>query len=98
MTDREAFDFRELKLRMFAECGYVCQYPGCTKSPVYLAHNIAKSKPNLKKYGKEIIYHPLNMRPVCEIPSHNDFFNIGNNPEAIKEKLKEIGRINDGRI
>ena len=91
MTEREAFETEEQKRRIIALAGGWCMYPGCMKPAIFLAHRIAQTKANIKKYGKAVIHHERNLVPVCEIPAHNDYFNIGNRPldvsclvEAIK--------------
>lgn len=80
-----------------------CQYPECGLAGTQLAHRISKGKYNKIgaqnyieiKYGrkfskKDIIHHEFNMITVCNIPSHNDHFNIGNDPVASEELLDRI--------
>ena len=56
-----------------------------------LAHRIKKSKANIKKYGKEIIHHPLNMKAVCGLEC-NAVFDLGHNEYAIEKLVSEIIR------
>jgi 5-methylcytosine-specific restriction endonuclease McrA len=88
---QEAIDKREEKV--FARDNYTCQ---TCKESIYIhgtpqaAHRISKSKMNLKKYGPEIIHHPLNMVSVCSIGYCNDHWNIGNSPIEIEKLVDEI--------
>lgn len=54
---------------------YRCQR--CGAPAVHLAHKIAQTKANIKKFGKEVIHHPLNLVSVCTNSGCNDWFNIG---------------------
>jgi hypothetical protein len=90
MTGRETIEYRDYKYRLFMKYGFECSYPGCHHTPVYLAHRISKTKYNLKTYGKEVIHHELNLRPVCALQAHNDYWNIEHNPVEKKNLLKEI--------
>lgn len=89
----EAEDKREEKV--FARDNWTCQTCGksiYTYGSAQAAHRISKSKANLKKYGPEIIHHPLNLVSVCSIGRCNDFWNIGNSPmeiEALVDKILE---------
>ena len=75
MTSKEKFDAEEKKERILQKAGYQCR--SCGKPAVSLAHRIAQTKSNLKKYGKEIIHHEYNLAAVCERQACNDAFNIG---------------------
>jgi hypothetical protein len=90
MTEREKFNIHENKIRILNRDFYTCQYPGCNNKAIYLAHKICSSKDNLKKYGKEIIHNDKNLVSVCEIQSHNDWFNISFNEGKVKDILNEI--------
>lgn len=96
MKECKSFEISETKRRIFDHYGWNCQYPECISPSIHLAHKIAKTKKNIKKYGKGIIYHDFNLIPVCGISEHNDHFNIGNNPvkcdRLIARIRKEAGR------
>jgi hypothetical protein len=51
-----------------------CQVCGLFRKT--LAHRIAKTKGNIKKWGWYIIYHNFNLTIACN-GDHNDSFNIG---------------------
>lgn len=93
MKEKDKFYANELRERLFAVAGYQCFY--CGDRAYALAHRIAKSQANLKKYGAEVIHHPKNLVVVCDKPSCNDRANIGNNPrkrdKLVKEIMAEIG-------
>jgi hypothetical protein len=82
-----------------------CQWPGCYESATEKAHCIAKTRENIsiihKLWNKEfkdakglqwifanVIQNDLNMKASCR--KHNDYFNIGNKPEQVKNKIIEI--------
>lgn len=84
-------NYRDKKLYILNRDNWKCQYPGCSNPACHLAHRIAQTKANIKKYGKSIIHHELNLVAVCENLEHNSYFNIGFNPvetEKLVEKIK----------
>jgi len=88
MTNKEKFYANERREKIFAEAGYECVR--CGEPVAQLAHRIAKTKTNIKKYGELVINHNFNLVPVCNNPACNDSFNIGNNP---RERDKLVMRI-----
>ena len=94
MTPREKFKADEKKLQIYIMRCAVCEVCGkaILFSEAQLAHRIAKSKPNLKEYGKEIIHHPKNLVLTCgdKMGRCNDSVNIGNNPMAVAELVERI--------
>ena len=89
---RKSLDISEMKLRVFQRDDYICQNCGkyLLSGVPQMAHLIAKSKANLKKYGAEIIHHPFNLASVCCVEPCNSAMNIGNNPEAVRELVERI--------
>ena len=60
----------EKRLKVFERDHYTCC--NCGKSIMYymspqIAHMIAKSKNNIKKYSKEVIDHELNLKSTCSL-------------------------------
>ena len=97
MTERQTFNFALIKLELFAECNYTCQNPECDNS-IYrwgtpqLAHRIANTESNLKKYGKEVIHHKKNLAPVCCLKC-NDAMNIGfdtGSADSLADEIRDI--------
>jgi hypothetical protein len=87
----EAEEKREEKV--FARDNWTCQTCGksiYTYGTPQAAHKICKSKVNIKKYGPEIIHHPLNLVSVCSIGKCNDHWNIGNNPVETEKLVDKI--------
>ena len=60
-----------------------------------LAHRIANTVAFRRKYGSEIIDHPLNVC-VTHPGRCNDRMNIGNNPGACQALLQQIEEHNHG--
>ena len=59
---------QEKRLQIFIKSGWVCEV--CNGylnryNSAQLGHRINQNKVNLKKYGKEVIHHPLNLAPTC---------------------------------
>jgi hypothetical protein len=79
LTDRERFNLAELKKELFRRCDYTCAVCG---GSIYqygtpqLAHRIAQTESNIKKYGKKVIHHKKNLVSVCCLAC-NDACNIG---------------------
>jgi len=92
MTQRESFEFSELCEEIFKEYNYLCAACG---EPVtrygrpQIAHRIAQSLANVDKFGKSVIHHRLNLRPVCCLKC-NDYFNIGFDTCAAEKLADEI--------
>ena len=81
MNAQERLTAEELRIEIFSDAQWTCESCG---SPLnsgvpQLAHKIAKTKANIKKYGYEIINHRLNLVAVCSLCC-NSKCNIGNNP------------------
>ncbi len=94
MTAKEKLEAQEKKIQIYNSRNCTCEV--CNKnisfSEAQLAHRISKSKPNIKKYGKKVIHHNLNLALTCsdKFGRCNDSVNINNNPIAIGELIKDI--------
>jgi len=92
MTGLQKLEAEEKRQEIFKKYDYLCSFCG---KPVniygtsQLAHGIAKSKVNIKKYGEKVINHELNLFPVCSLYC-NSRKNIGMNPEKTKELVLSI--------
>jgi hypothetical protein len=92
MTERDVFELSEKKQAIINAQGgrcYNCGGPVNQYTSPQLAHRIAQTKSNLKKYGREIIHHPLNTPAVCCLAC-NDAVNIGFNPGETEKLVSEI--------
>jgi hypothetical protein len=94
MTAREKIEAEEKKQKIYVQRSGVCEVCGklIKHSEAQLAHRIAKSKPNLRKYGEDVLSHPKNLALTCsdKFGRCNDSCNIGNNPGKVQELLSEI--------
>lgn len=94
MTERQRFDMQEQRQEIFRRDGYTCQHCG---ESIYrfgtqqIAHRIGQGKANVKRYGKEVIHHPLNMASVCSLAC-NDAMNIGFSTKQADELAEKIKR------
>lgn len=68
----------------------VCGKPFYLPESVFqLAHIVKQSKYNLKRYGKEIIHHPANMKAVCSLVC-NSKADMGFADEKIRKHIDKI--------
>jgi hypothetical protein len=67
-----------------ARCGKYCWNNG------NVAHRIAQSKTNIKKFGKHIIDHKFNKIWTCYSWLCNDSYNIGMNPDKSMKLISLI--------
>lgn len=74
-------DWLWIKVKIFEFNNYECAV--CGKPAKDLAHCIAKSKVNLRKYGSWKVHHWNNLIPVCDLQC-NAKCNIDNNPHKVK--------------
>lgn len=67
MKLRESIAITEQKLAMLNSRGWQCEVCGkaVTLESCQLGHIIPKYKYLVKRYGKAVIHHPLNMKIVC---------------------------------
>ena len=86
MTERESFNFRELKLHILARQGGVCW--NCPAPATELAHRISNSRSNLRKYGKGIVHHILNLVGSCS--RCNQLALIDNKPIKVARLVRRI--------
>jgi hypothetical protein len=84
---------QEERLKIFIQSGwtcYVCKGYLNAYGTAQLGHKIPQTKYNLRKYGKEILHHRLNMEPVCCL-DHNSKVAIGKSMEReISELVEKI--------
>jgi len=76
-------DREDQRRRVFARGGYccaICGKPLCHHdTQPQLAHRIANTKANRKRYGSDVIDDDRNLWPVCSLRC-NDACNIGGRP------------------
>lgn len=65
MTERESFRISEQKAVLLERDHWTCRV--CGQAANQLAHRIPQSKMNIKKYGKHVIHHSLNLVSVCSL-------------------------------
>ena len=79
------------RLYLWNRCGGMCEVCGTPLSwdTFQLAHRIPQRKHTLKKYGEEVIHHPLNLNAVCGLRC-NDAVSISNHPVLIATLVEDI--------
>jgi tRNA/tmRNA/rRNA uracil-C5-methylase (TrmA/RlmC/RlmD family) len=95
MTERERIEVAETKIRKCQEQGNKCGVCGKPITPynLQLAHKVEKSKANLKKYGKQIIHHPMNLVAVCSLKCNDAvLLSPKTHPIEANELIEEIRR------
>ena len=68
MTASEKQDAIEMKYHRHCQCFGICEHCGAPMPDVnksQLAHILAQTKTNIKKYGISVIHHPENLKLVC---------------------------------
>lgn len=88
MNERKRFDINNQKQIILERDNFMCQ--NCGRPAVYLAHRIAQTGFNIKKYGEDIIHNRLNLVSVCDDPRCNDVYNIGFNSGKCKKLVEFI--------
>ncbi len=91
MTERERIAIAEKKIRLLEARGHECEVCGkqinaCTTQ---LAHRVIKSGDNLKKYGKAIIHHDLNLALTCSLYCNGKVIVNGLPKEHLLIEIKE---------
>jgi len=91
VTEREQLDYATQRIYLFLRAEGKCEVCGrrINSETMQLAHRIPQTKRNLKKYGKEVIHHPKNLRATCSL-SCNSKVDIRNHPVAQSNLLAEI--------
>lgn len=67
MTERERLDAWEQKIALIERAGGRCEVCGASLTHPQVAHRIPKFKRYLKRWGKAVIHHPLNLAVVCSL-------------------------------
>lgn len=91
MTERERDRALQTRWAVYNRAGgwcEVCNAPLDFRT-YHMAHIVPKSKANLRKYGREIIHHPDNMKATCGLRC-NAAVLIGCSPVAEAEHIAMI--------
>ena len=88
MTEREAFDINERKIQIMDRDNWTCQV--CGEFATQLAHRIPQSKMNIRKYGKRVIHHPLNLVSVCGLRCNSSVIVHGEEERALVCEILDL--------
>ena len=85
------FKQQENRLAIFKRDKFTCHCgnPITRFGTPQLGHIIPQRKMYLKKYGIEVIHHPMNMKSCCSL-SCNSKLDLGCKDELIKEHVEKI--------
>lgn len=92
MNERENMEANEQREQIFRDNYYLCEVCG---KPInqygqaQLAHRISQGSMNVRKYGKSVIHHRLNLAAVCCLKC-NDAVNIGYRTAEAEELADKI--------
>lgn len=86
-NNRNQFFINEQINEVYKRDHYLCF---CGKRATQIAHIIAKTKVNIKKYGKEIIHHKANLRSVCSLECNAEIMIGDCKPMLIQEQIEKI--------
>lgn len=92
MDERSKFEIAENKVKLFERDNYRCGHCGLSifrKGTPQLAHRIANTEANIKKYGKSVVHHELNMVSTCSLYC-NGHMNIGFRTAEAEELADKI--------
>lgn len=72
-AERKRFEIGETKEFVFNRDRWRCRVCNKPVNPfvAQLGHRIPQSKAMIKKYGKEIIHHPVNLLTTCSLECNN---------------------------
>ena len=85
-------DSKKMRFKKYvANDGYceVCRAPMMLME-TQLAHILPQTKPNLKKYGPEIIHHELNMKLCCSLRCNSAVMIAPGKTALIDEHIEKI--------
>lgn len=83
-------EYREMRRRLYIRAEGRCEVCGAPLNDYFeLAHRIPQRKHLIKKYGKDVIHHPLNLRVTCR-GRCNDSVSVGESEEMHRSIIREI--------
>jgi hypothetical protein len=83
MNARQKHDANERRQELFEAADWKCLHcRGYLREhgTPQLAHRIAKTKGNIVRWGLDVINHPYNLAPVCQVEPCNSAMNLGMQP------------------
>lgn len=89
MNELDRFLAAEQKAAIIEAQGGLCAVCGAAPA-IFLAHRIPQTKANLRRYGRAVIHHSLNLVGVCSNPACNDRVLIDGKPEEKRRLLAQI--------
>ena len=94
MTPSQIEEAKQKRQFIINRSGGLCEHldddgnRDCFEEGTEVAHQISRSKMNLRMYGSDIVNHPKALKWSCK--AHNSSFNRGFRPRWIVEKILEI--------
>ena len=91
MTDRERIEYLEKRMLVLNRAHGKCENCGnkIVFDTYHMSHKIGKGKTNIKKYGRAVIHHPLNIMAMC-CDECNRKASIGAHTQEIEDLVSKI--------
>lgn len=98
---RKSLEIFDTRLKLYERSQGRCEICGISMSfgQMQMAHRLRQSKANLKKWGEEIIHHPINLVATCSLKCNarastsnwREVFKEMESDQNLLEILKEKG-------
>jgi len=93
VTEREQFQYVEMRMYIYNRSGGACEAPGCENElridTMQLAHRIPQTKQNINKYGRDVIHHRWNLAATCGLKC-NAAVDIRSKTECVRRLYEAI--------
>lgn len=80
----------KMRQELFEKAGWLCEICGAplASGQPQLAHRVPKTKTNLKRYGEDVIDHPLNLCPVESLRCNSSAIIHGAEERALVRRIR----------
>jgi uncharacterized membrane protein YccC len=100
MTGRQRLEAMEQRTRLINRARGRCEVCGKMLVNPQVAHRVPQHKRYLRRYGKAVIHHPLNLKVVCSLRCNSAvLLDPATHPieaEELIQRIKEDLHVTDG--